>query len=424
VGAARRARPPRALVCRALALVFALGCWQSAQASLSVTPASWNVIGLDSNNVNIGPNSYVIGVRVCNTGATTVTNLTGALVWDSSNIYLNTTGQNPVTYASLAPGACTNVFFNVAITRTTAAYNTARRFHIEITADGEPLYTTPTPRELYVEKLVSQNRNSTVSITGPTSIIVGQTYTYTVTAKTATGGYEQLVAFLNFPNTVFQVLSVAVTYTAPTGGTNNKIYADACGWENDPASPNYRSCVGPINYAGGKAGDQVVTTYTVKVIGSGATVMNSMIYDYSGSSYHYGNDFGANVLTAIALTPPTIPLVKSVSPSGTQPPGTDLAYTINFNNTGGLSAQQFIITDPIPANTDFKLGSLTTTLGSFSSVIVEYSTDGSSWSTTLPAPTGTEPAGYNRNVRHVRWRFNGALSTGSAGSVGFAVRIR
>jgi uncharacterized repeat protein (TIGR01451 family) len=418
-----RARAVRA----AAALVFVLACYQAAHASLSVTPVTWNVIGLDSNDVNSGPNMYLVGVYVCNTGATPVTNLTGTLVWDSNNIYINTSGQNPFAAGTLAAGGCTNVFFNVVITRTTAAYHTARAYHINITADGEPLYSTPTPRELYVEELVSQNRNSTQSISGPASVVVGRTYTYTVNAKTATGGYEQLESFLNFPNTMFQVLSISTTYTAPANATNNKIYADACGWDNNPLSASYRSCVGPSNYSGGKAGGDLVTTYTVRIVGGGAATLNSMIYDFSGSSYHYGNDYSAarGTLGVTALTPPNVPLVKAVSPNGTQRPGTDLVYAINYSNTGNLGAQQFVVSDPIPNDTDFKLASVTTTLGSgLTAVTVEYSADGLSWSTTPPAPAGTEPAGYNRNVRHVRWRFTGTLASGGSGVVGFTARIR
>src|SRR5689334_18691046 len=39
-----------------------------AAASLSITPITWNIIGLDSNNVNVGPNHFPVGARVCNTG--------------------------------------------------------------------------------------------------------------------------------------------------------------------------------------------------------------------------------------------------------------------------------------------------------------------------------------------------------------------
>src|SRR5436309_1138266 len=36
-------------------------------ANLSIQPISWNVIGLDSNDVNAGPNRYLVAARVTNT---------------------------------------------------------------------------------------------------------------------------------------------------------------------------------------------------------------------------------------------------------------------------------------------------------------------------------------------------------------------
>ena len=43
-----------------------------------------------------------------------------------------------------------------------------------------------------------------------------------------------------------------------------------------------------------------------------------------------------------------------------------------------------------------------------------------------PAPSGGggAPAGYDRNVTHVRWTFTGTLLSSSSGSVSFAARIR
>src|SRR2546429_296394 len=69
-----------------------------------------------------------------------------------------------------------------------------RRYHITASAPGVGSVSTSTPRELYVEHLISQNRNSVISVTssaidspGHATVIVGNTYTFTVTAKTATG---------------------------------------------------------------------------------------------------------------------------------------------------------------------------------------------------------------------------------------------
>jgi len=60
-----------------------------AAANLTITPLTWNVIGLDSNNVNVGPNNFPVGARVCNTGDAAATNVTATFAWDSSNTYIN-----------------------------------------------------------------------------------------------------------------------------------------------------------------------------------------------------------------------------------------------------------------------------------------------------------------------------------------------
>jgi len=57
----------------------------SAQAasSLTVTPITWNIVGLDSNNVNVGPNRFPIGVRACNpsTNSVSFSDVEADFVW-------------------------------------------------------------------------------------------------------------------------------------------------------------------------------------------------------------------------------------------------------------------------------------------------------------------------------------------------------
>lgn len=408
---------------------------QTAYAGLTITPVSWNVMGLDSNNPATGPDTYQIGARVCNTGGTAVSNLTGTFIWDSSNAFVNLSGSNPVNVSSLNAGGCVDFYYPVTITRTSAAYNSARGYHVTVSATGVSSVSTPTPRELYVEKIISQNRNSVQSISGPTTVFVGQTYTYTVNASTATQGYEQLEAFLNLSNVIFQVLSISTTYTSPAGATNNKFYADACGWDNNPLSATYRSCIGPVNYAGGKAGGTIATTYTVKVLSAGTTTISTLINDFSGSSYHYNNDYGQgiNSITVAAFNPalPNVSLQKSVSPT-TAPqtiPGADLIYTIIFTNSGTASASNLIITDPIPANTDYKIGANTSSLATTGlSVVIGYSNNGgSTYAYTPVSGGGGGPPGYDRSVTHIRWSFSGNLSQSApnnSGSIGFTAHIR
>lgn len=144
----------------------------------------------------------------------------------------------------------------------------------------------------------------------------------------------------------------------------------------------------------------------------------------------------SNAVT-VANAPPNIGLIKAVSPDGIQLPGVDLTYSITFTNTGGQGAANFRLTDPDPSNvsmrlntnTDFKLGSVTNSLGTTGlSATVEYSNDnGATFSYTPVSAGGGAPAGYDRNVTHLRWNFTGTLSNSApnnTGNISFIVRIR
>src|SRR5215510_8603021 len=429
----------RSLFLRAFLLVLFVGVVgvQSAYAGLTITPVSWDVVGLDSNNPAVGPDTFQIGARVCNTGGATVNNIVSNFVWDSTNAFINISmsGNSTLTLSSLNAGACVDFYYPVTISRTSLAYNAARRYHIDVSATGVSTITTPTPREIYVERIISQNRNSVQSIVGPTTVYVGQTYTYTVNASTATQGYEQLEAFLNLSNVIFQVQAIATTYTSPPGATNDKFYADACGWDNNPLSATYRSCIGPANYSGGKAGGTISTTYTVKILSTGVTTASTLINDFSGSSYHYNNDYGQGInsitITALPAPVPNVSLQKSVTPTGASQtiPGADLTYTIAFTNGGTAAASSLVVSDPIPANTDFKVGSVTNSLGTTGlTVAVAYSNDGgTTWTYTPASGGGGASSGYDRNVTNIRWTFTGNLSQTSpnnTGSVSFTSKIR
>jgi uncharacterized repeat protein (TIGR01451 family) len=137
-----------------------------------------------------------------------------------------------------------------------------------------------------------------------------------------------------------------------------------------------------------------------------------------------------------AAAPPSIALTKSVTPSGTQVPGTDITYTVAFANNGGSPATAFVLTDPNPATTlkindytDFKVGSVVNSLGTtgLTAAVAYSNNNGASFIYTPVSGAGGAPAGYDRNVTHVRWTFTGSLSPTSpnnSGSVAFSVRIR
>jgi hypothetical protein len=154
-----------------LILVLILSVFQpqstvSAAAVLTIRPLTWNVIGLDSNNVTVGPNNFPVGARVCNTGDAIATNVSSSFVWDSADPYIDLRLGSLTTLSvpSLAVGACTDFYYEVTVTRNAAAYNHTRRYHITATADTLATISTPIPREVLVEHLISQNRNAVTDV--------------------------------------------------------------------------------------------------------------------------------------------------------------------------------------------------------------------------------------------------------------------
>ena len=309
----------RLLAAGAITCAAVLGARQAVSAAplLTIETVSWNVIGLDSNDTAVGPNSYPVGVRVCNEGTTAATNLVLDFVWDSENAYVELDEAATTTLAGLAAGACADVFWNVVIQRTAAAYNTARSYHITVTDDSGATASTPVPRELYVQSILSQNRNQVLAISGPAALTVGDEVTFTLDASTAPNGYEQVEAFLTLPSSMFELLSVSTTYDGPPRATTDLLYADACGWDDDPASLTYLSCIGPETIAGGKAGGPLLVEYRVRAVGAGTAVLSALIYDKSGASYHYNSDFGVgpNLFVVTISAPPVVPAPDPLVPA-------------------------------------------------------------------------------------------------------------
>src|SRR6266496_455268 len=347
---------------RTCAFVCALAAPVFAQATLTVTPVTWNVIGLDSNAPAAGPKHFPVGARVCSNVATTTVSVDW--LWDSANANVNLRPGSlaTITIPSLAAGTCADAYFEVEINQVPAAYDTTRRYHIAAT-NGSGTASTPVPRELYVEHLISQSRNAITGVKldgtsipagGSLTLVVGNTYAIELDGGTATQGYNQFEAFVNFPNTIFQVISVSTTYSAddspyvpgPAPIASDKLYADACLWQNDPASPNYLSCIGGDYKAGGS---DVRTTYTVKIIGGGGTsqTLSGLLYDFSGSSFHYNADFSVNTWIADIVDPAAVTIAKAFAPTPTVAGGTStLTFTLSNPNAGAVSGANFV--DPLP----------------------------------------------------------------------------
>jgi LPXTG-site transpeptidase (sortase) family protein len=411
------------LLCAALilgALLLPAHTPIQAAPALTITPITWNVIGLDNTDVNKGPNRFLIGAKVCNTGDT-ATNLSVRFIWNSNNDYVSIIGPDTFNQPSLGQ-ACANFFFNIEISRNTSAYFTKRNYYIEASADGVSPITTNTNYELFVQALIEQTTSpspstNTAALTGPTNVVVGSTYTYVARSGTIPNDYGQLVNLVDFPTDIFQIASVQSTYGTPAGSNNAQFYSDACGWQNDPNVNPYPACT-----SGGVVGSSVVTTYTVRVVATGSATLTHLVYGYGNNNFTYQSTYGTDNLAVTAITqgqptntptptqsatatatptrtgtpftstPTPTPTVTGTPPTptvtGTLTPspvatysvsprqarvGQDITYVLTITNNGNGSATNVIAKDTFSTYLDLRSASSTRGTASSSSSTRSYS---------------------------------------------------
>jgi len=116
-----------------------------------------------------------------------------------------------------------------------------------------------------------------------------------------------------------------------------------------------------------------------------------------------------SAIDTTTIQAPSLSVVKSVAPSGNQPPGTTLTYTVLMTNNGTGPASAVVVNDPIPANTTFVPGS-----AAGAGTTIEYSHDGGlTYDSSNAAP-----------VTHIRWTLGAALASGGgSATVSFQVTI-
>lgn len=352
-----------------VSVVFGFGFFAGHASAQTIRPVTWNVIGLDSNNVNVGPNRFPVGVRIC-AGGSALNAHKARFTWLSTNAYVDfSTGTTADITLNIGTNTCQDIFWEVTVQRNAAAYKTTRQYEIEVltsaNASLSPALKTPANRELYVEYLISQNRNKIVgySYNGGAQINaggagitvgVGQTFDLELRGSTATQGYEQIEKFIELDPTLFRVNKITSTYSANAGTDLNagtQIYADGCGWQNDRTSLSYHnnlSCSGV-----GKYGGTVTQKYNITVLAAPAgntASAGALIYDYSGSSYHYNGDFSSGGITFTFGTAPTptaadVGITKSVTATGNG----NYTFNLTVTNLGPAAATGVVVTDTVPS---------------------------------------------------------------------------
>ncbi|MBU7000319.1 MAG: DUF11 domain-containing protein [Theionarchaea archaeon] len=295
--------------------------------NLQLVKGSWDVMGLDHNNVNDGPNQYVIQIHITNSAGTIAHSVTSTLSWTSTNTYINL-GPNESAVKNLgdiAAGATIDVFYLIEITRDSNAYNTTRDY--SITVQGTDTGTADTiTGTLSVERLRSQARNEVLSMVASTTTpAVGDTFTVTVHSQTGAKNYNIVnLPISDYNPAVIEPVSVSVT------------------WEEPPAPPvtsdNVRLDL-PND-------DDFTSVWTFRAVSPGTSGVNSYITDQSGGSYHYNADYPDSVTITVRGVA-DLRLEKTVDNS-TPNIGDNVTFTITVYNDGPNDATDVSVEDVLP----------------------------------------------------------------------------
>ncbi len=366
-----------------------------AQPRFEIKAITWDVIGLDSNKPSTdGPVDFPLAVRVKYIGAVPANNVVvKAVLGPGGNPNVNLDNLDELTKATMAPNEVADFYFNIKITTPTLNNEpgffsiignsaTTKLYKVTVSADGVPAKSTPDNRQLFVEKILSQNRNSvapTLEVDNPElPFFAGQTRMFTLKSETATG-YDQQETSINFPNDIFQVVAVKAVYDEPANGeilqnetqfvapfdplvkttgkfTTNKVYVDGCGWVTDfTDTDNYmtsnNSCTNNpmiMESQTGKIGGKIETLFVVKVVQNiiEPVHLDYLVHDHSGSSFHY--NFMEDIFTII----PTNIKVTKTAPA-TVEVNTNFNYTIVVENTSTEAADNVVLTDSLPPCVSF-----------------------------------------------------------------------
>ena len=203
----------------------------AAPGPLTITPLGWNVVGLDSNDVTDGPNVFPVGGRVCNTGSDPVTNVDVNWSWLTSQ-HLRQPRPNTTVRSARASWRQVRAGTTTSTSRSPATLPpTTPRGEFQITATRRLRSrrcrlrrTARSTSRSWSRRTAMRSdcaRTCAMHPAAGCSQCTGRTVTWarparsTSTAKTAPGGYEQLVTAFYFNNSIFQIESFTATLSRP-----------------------------------------------------------------------------------------------------------------------------------------------------------------------------------------------------------------
>lgn len=170
---------------------------------------------------------------------------------------------------------------------------------------------------------------------------------------------------------------------------------------------------------------RTTTVYTVwyRVL-AGDTAVNTQYLNARAVSDTLLRDDG---YAEVRRVRPVLTLSKTVSPTGTLASGTDLTYTLKIANVGEYAARAVTVTDSVPTQVMFKVGSVSQTLPSGLTAAVAYRDSTGAAITPGGNAACMVTGGYDSCVRRIVWTLSGDLPAGASlsdGQFAFIARIK
>ncbi|MBV8855591.1 MAG: DUF11 domain-containing protein [Acidobacteria bacterium] len=128
----------------------------------------------------------------------------------------------------------------------------------------------------------------------------------------------------------------------------------------------------------------------MKILAGGTTTPGALILDFSGSSFHYNNDYGTGGGVTITASDPAVTIAKTASATTVTAASATVTYTLRATNTGtgSVTLNDFIDTPPTsPAATSYVSGS-----SKFNGAAIANPTSSGgklTWSESFVVPAGT-----------------------------------
>ena len=267
---------------------------------------------------------------------TTFVSVTAPAGWSCTTPAVGVTGTITCTIASLAPAATSN-FTVVANVPAAVAGGTTLTAGAQITSDLSDSNEGNGTASITTDVVSTADVSTTLS-DSPDPVAPGGSLMYTATVSNGGPSNAANVTF-TLPldaNTLFVSLSAPAGWscTTPTVGTTGTI-----------------SCT-IASLAPGVANFTVNTIVPASVTSGTTLTATANVATSSGDSNESNNSATATTAVNASANSANLSLTKSAPANVTA--GTNLVYTINFQNAGPDAALNAIITDTLPAGTTFQ----------------------------------------------------------------------